>query len=177
MRRVQFLAASAVALGLALSVSAAFGATGVVKRGTPVPLVLKKSLSTRTARVGQAVGLTTHGPLTLAGRVIVPTGTPVPGTITKVVKPSGFGKNARVYVALGSLRSTTGSTIALSTLKTPKKFKGDTGGAAAGAGLLVLGPVGAVGGIFVKGSEMTFAADRPFNAYVASDTSVLLPQR
>ncbi|HEY3282450.1 MAG TPA: hypothetical protein VGN26_09270 [Armatimonadota bacterium] len=104
----------------------------------------------------------------------MPSGTEVWGTISKVIKPSGFGKNARVHGALSNLPVPRGVRVPLNTLKTPRKLKGETGGAATGAGVLVLGPVGAAGGILVKGSDMVFQPGRPFQAEVASDTPVNL---
>lgn len=163
-----------VGLSVVAASQASWAKTVIVKEGTKVPLVLREKLSTSTARKGQKVDLLTYQPLVVGGRTVVPKGTPVVGTVTKVIQPSGFGKNARIYLALNNLKGPGGVRLPLDTLKTPRKFKGDTAGAASGAGVLVLGPVGAVGGILVKGKEMVFTPGRPFEAAIAADTPVNL---
>lgn len=59
----------------------------VVPANTTIPLVLRNTISTRTADVGQTIYCDTIFPITVGNRIIIPDGSYVKGSVTQVVRP------------------------------------------------------------------------------------------
>ena len=65
----------------------AFGLSFDLTEGTKIPLSLINSISTKQAVEGDRVYMETAFPVLQNGRVIVPVGSYVAGTVTKVKRP------------------------------------------------------------------------------------------
>jgi type IV secretion system protein VirB10 len=134
----------------------------IVERGTRVPLSLINSVSTKHASPGDRLYLETVFPILVNGRIVIPPGSWVAGTVTDVKRPGRIKGRGELYVRFDSLTLPNGVTRdfrarigaldgrASETLeKEEGKIKGDTnrGGdartageaAAAGASIGVIG--------------------------------------
>jgi type IV secretion system protein VirB10 len=82
----------------------------VIPFGTRIPLVLVNSVSTRTSQVGDRVYLQTSFPISANGRIVVPEGTYVTGTITQVKRPGRIRGRGELYVRFDTLMLRNGVT-------------------------------------------------------------------
>lgn len=77
---------------------------------TAIPLSLKKTLSSRTAYVGQAVYCETVYPITVGNRIVIPVGTYVKGAVTQVIRPGRVKGKAQIGLRFESLTLPNGTT-------------------------------------------------------------------
>jgi type IV secretion system protein VirB10 len=139
----------------------------VIPAGTKVPLAMINSVSTKTASQGERIYLETVFPILANGRIVIPPGSYVAGTVTDVKRPGRVKGRGELYVRFDSLTLPNGVTrdfrarmgsldgTAPDTLdKTEGKVKSEgnkagdlkTIGEAAGAGAGVGGLAGAAAG-------------------------------
>jgi len=81
-----------------------------VKTGTRIPLTLLNSISTRHSEVGDTVYLQTAFPVLVRGRIVIPVGTYVTGTVTEVKRPNRAKGSAELYVRFDALTLPNGVT-------------------------------------------------------------------
>jgi len=139
----------------------------LVPAGTKVPLSMINSISTKTAAEGERIYLETVFPILANGRIVIPPGSYVAGTVTSVKRPGRVHGRGELYVRFDSLTLPNGVTrdfrarigsldgTAPDTLdKSEGKVKSDgnkagdvkTIGEAAGAGAGIGGLAGAAAG-------------------------------
>lgn len=82
----------------------------VVKPGTRVPLSLINSVSTKSAAEGDRVYLETVFPVVQDGRVVIPPGSYVAGTVTQVKRPGRVKGRGELYLRFDSLTLPNGVT-------------------------------------------------------------------
>ena len=81
-----------------------------VETGTKVPLSLINSVSTKHSIVGDRVYLETVFPVLVNGRIVVPVGSYVAGTVTQIKKPGRVKGRGELYVRFDSLTLPNGVT-------------------------------------------------------------------
>jgi len=81
-----------------------------IPAGTKVPLQLINSVSTKTAEVGDRVYLQTNFPILADGRIVIPPGSYVTGTVTQVKRGGKVKGRAELYVRFDALTLTNGVT-------------------------------------------------------------------
>jgi type IV secretion system protein VirB10 len=81
-----------------------------VETGTKVPLSLINSVSTKHSAEGDRVYLETVFPVLVNGRIVVPVGSYVAGTVTQVKKPGRVKGRGELYVRFDSLTLPNGVT-------------------------------------------------------------------
>ena len=82
----------------------------IVAAGTRIPLSLINSVSTKSAAEGDRVYLETVFPIVLNGRVVIPPGSYVAGTITSVKRPGRVKGRGELYLRFDSLTLPNGVT-------------------------------------------------------------------
>jgi len=90
------------------------------------------------------------------GLLVLAKGAPGRGYVTKVSQAKNFGRDAKVVIDFKSMRAMDGSDVAVclgDEAKEQMKSMGMAAGASL-AGIAVLGPLGVVGGAFVKGKNI-----------------------
>jgi type IV secretion system protein VirB10 len=75
----------------------------VVASRTRIPLVLVNSVSTKTSSVGDQVYLQTSFPISADGRIVIPEGSYVTGTITQVKRPGKVKGRGEIYLRFDTL--------------------------------------------------------------------------
>lgn len=104
MRVLIFLMAMAAPAGLpAQQAEPPVERTYVVDTGTRILLNLLNSVSTKTAAEGDRVYLATGFPVLVGGRVVVPPGSYVAGTVTSVKRAGKMKGRAELYVRFDTL--------------------------------------------------------------------------
>jgi type IV secretion system protein VirB10 len=81
-----------------------------VKTGTRIPLYLLNGISTKHSETGDAVYLQTAFPVLVRGRIVIPVGTYVTGTVTEVKRPSRAKGPAELYVRFETMTLPNGVT-------------------------------------------------------------------
>ena len=84
--------------------------TYVVEPGTRIPLSLINSVSTKNAVEGDRVYLESAFPITANGRIVIPPGSYVTGTVTQVKRPGRIKGRAELYLRFDSLMLPNGVT-------------------------------------------------------------------
>ena len=98
-------------LSLAVTVSAA-----EIPAGTHVLLRMEHSVSSRTAKAGDGVHLRTSTPVSVDGRIELPVGTWVSGTIQRVERRGRLHGQGRLEIGLETLLLPTGTAVSISPL-------------------------------------------------------------
>jgi len=95
------------AMVVALAAGAAWSQTEspdfVVKTGTPVPLALINSVSTKHAAAGDRVYLETVFPILVNGKIVIPPGAYVSGSVTQVKRPGRVHGRGELYIRFDSM--------------------------------------------------------------------------
>jgi len=109
----------------------------VVPAGTKIPLTLINSLSTKHSSEGDRVYLQTAFPITFDGRIVIPRGSYVTGTVTEAKRPGKVKGKGEIFLRFDSLtlpngttrdfRSRLGGTDAGQFDRAEGKIKGDGG--------------------------------------------------
>ena len=97
----------------------------VVPAGTKVPLALVNSLSTKHSGEGDRVYLQTTFPVVIDGRIIIPRGSYVAGTVSEVKRPGRIKGKGELFLRFDSLTLPNGAT---------RDFRARLGGADAESG-------------------------------------------
>ncbi len=119
------LIAIAFAAGL-LAAQDAAPASGeyTVAAGTKLPLSLINSVSTKHSELGDRVYLETAFPILVNGRIVIPVGSWVMGTVTEVKKPGRVKGRGELYIRFDNLTLPNGVT---------REFRSRMGGMDAGS--------------------------------------------
>jgi hypothetical protein len=84
--------------------------TYTVTLGTKIPLTLINSISTKHSAVGDRVYLQTAFPVLVNGRIVIPVGSYVAGSVTQIKKPGRVKGKGELYVRFDSLTLPNGVT-------------------------------------------------------------------
>lgn len=105
----------------------------IIPRGTRVPLVLINSVSTKHAAAGDRVYLESVYPVAIEGKILIPPGTYVSGSVTEVKRPGRVKGRGELYIRFeqmilpnGTIRDFTGRVGALDG-RSPEGFDRDEG--------------------------------------------------
>lgn len=82
----------------------------VLEPGTRVPLSMINSVSTKQSAVGDRIYLETVFPIMVDGRIVIPPGSYVAGTVTDVKRPGRVAGRGEIYVRFDSLTLPNGVT-------------------------------------------------------------------
>jgi len=148
--RIKFLTVIAAAM------ISAFTFAQNMPEGTPVMLSFDQSVSSKTARKGDQVKFHVFEDVKVDGKTVIRQGTHVTGVISRVGKSGIFGKNGKLEFTLSPVK-VHNHWVTLEPKSKGKEYKGsrtDHAAEASGGGLILLGPVGLVGGAFVKGKSL-----------------------
>lgn len=168
-----------VAICLALGASALPGAAADpdlvnLPGGTLVQLRITDPVSTREARAGDTVSMRVSEDVYLGTRLLIRKGETTSATISEVRSPRNWGRSGRIGFELGAVKAVDGTQVALgpwSRQKDGQQSMGYAAGATVG-GAALLGPVGLVGGMFIKGKHVDIPAGQEFKAAVRWDVAV-----
>ena len=137
------------------------GVVPVQKVTLPKDSVIKieftEQLGNKISKVGDEVAFKAADNLYVNDVLVLPKGTTGVGKIKKVVQPGMFGKDGRVDIDFMYIYGVDGTKIPVFVGELAKQQAKSYAGAAGAAigGMIILGPVGVIGGAFVKGSSVT----------------------
>jgi hypothetical protein len=131
--------------------------TVYVPAGTRVGLQFVTPVDSSRITPGTRVQFKVIANVVSGRRVIIRSGTPVTGTVTKVTKPGMFGQSSTVVIGFLNATAVDGRPIRLQDVTVSKATVSNSRVGAAGAaaaGAIVLGPVGLLAGALVRGGSV-----------------------
>lgn len=136
---------------------------------TLVRVSLAKTVDSGKAKVGDIINYRVVEDVMVDGRVVIPVGVNAQAKVTEVSSAGHLGKNGRVVVDFGRITSLDGTPILLKVDETATQQNKslELAAGASMAGIVLLGPIGLVGGYFVKGKDVVIEANTQF--YVETD--------
>lgn len=82
----------------------------VVPAGTTIPVVMRNTINTRTAQVGQAIYCQSIYPITVNDRIVIPAGTYLKGAVTQVIRPGRVKGRAQIGLRFDTITLPSGIT-------------------------------------------------------------------
>ena len=139
-----------------------------IPKGTILQVELTKELSSKKAKVGDAVPLRLVENLIVNDVIVVPAGSEVKGVVTKARKAGGLGRGGKLEFTIVSVKTINGVEI-------PLQYTKGEHGAGDGGAVAVVAFVSIVGGIFMKGKNVVYNEGLKFDAQVTADTDLKVP--
>jgi hypothetical protein len=139
-----------------------------------IKIKIMTKLDTKSSRAGDAVAFQAVEDVYVGGLLVVGKGAPGIGKVTKVEPAKNFGRDAKMEVSFDSIAAIDGTNIDTflgEKAKEETKSLATAAGATV-AGLVILGPIGIVGGAFVHGQDITIPAGTVLYIQTKSDTEV-----
>lgn len=141
-----------------------------IEAETLVMIRLEAEVNSRTNRVGQLIPYKVARDVTIDDRLVIPRGTRGEAKVTNVQSAGGLGKSGRVELDFGTITALDGTKVRLQVAEKAAKENTEMAAAASIGGLVLLGPIGLVGGLFVRGDHHVIPAGTEF--YVEVDRPV-----
>lgn len=125
-------------------------------KDTPVKVEFTEELTSREDKAGKQVHFKIADNVYVGDVLVLPKGATGDGTIRKVVQPRSFGRDARIDIEFTHVYALDGSKIPVYIGEVAKQEAKTAAGAAGAAigGMIILGPIGALGGAFVTGKAV-----------------------
>lgn len=136
-----------------------------IPKDTILSIELTEPISSKTMKKGNPVPLQLKDDLVVNDVVVAPAGTKVEGVVTDAKKNGMFGRSGKLEFSITSLETINGVKIPLQYVV--KKEAGSDGGAVA-----VAAAVSVVGGLFMKGKNVSFDKGTLFDARVTKNTDL-----
>lgn len=139
---------------------------------TVFKISLNDDVSSKTNEVGDPVTFTVQEDVMVGDVLVLPRGSQGSGVVTKVTRPKSFGRSGALDISFDQVFSVDDDAIP-TVLGPEAKEKLKMEAAAVGAstiGALALGPIGLVGGFFVKGKDVSLPAGT--NLYIETQEAV-----
>jgi len=145
-----------------------------VPQNTLVKIALAEELTTKNVKKGDTVHFTVADDVIVDGRLIFAKGEPGTAVVEKVQQARNFGRNAKLELTDYKVKSMDG-TIADAYVgeEAQKEMKQLAMAAGASlAGIVLLGPIGIIGGAFVKGKDIDLPAGTEMYVQTSADESL-----
>ena len=147
----------------------------VIPAGTIVTMKNLDPLDSETLQKGDIVRFSVAEVVMVGNVIAIPRGMEADGTATTVRKAGRFGRDGKIEITYSTVRAADGTPVPLTVgEKTKEQYKRTAGAVgASAAGAIILGPVGLVGGLFVKGNDVNIPAGTTMYAEVKMATEVI----
>lgn len=148
--------------------------TVVLPKDSLIKVKFMEDINSKTNQQGDTIDFIVDDNVYVGDALVLPKGAKGYGQIKKIVQPRIFGRDARIDLDFSHVVAVNGGAVPVMVGDLAKQ-QAKTAAGAAGAsigGMILFGPVGVVGGAFVKGSSVTIPAGTNTYVQVAEDTSV-----
>ncbi|HLT59512.1 MAG: hypothetical protein LOD91_01925 [Limnochordales bacterium] len=140
---------------------------------TLVKVHLLTEIHSGSAEVGQRVRYRVVDDVMVDNRIVIPAGSEGEGRVTGVQRRGAFGQSGRVEVDWGTVPAIDGTPIKLNVSVRAAEQNQQLAVAASMAGVVLLGPVGLVGGLFVQGQDHVVPVGTQFFVEVSQEAQAL----
>jgi len=131
-------------------------------------------LNTRTSRSGDEIVFQVTDDIYVDGSLIIAKGAQGAGKVKKVEGSRNFGRDARMEISFDTIDAIDGSkipTVVGEKAKAENKSLATAAGASV-AGMMILGPLGIVGGAFVHGKDVDIPVDTEVYIQIKEQTNL-----
>lgn len=137
-------------------------------------IAFTSEMSTKMSRQGDVVTFKAADNLYVNDVLVLPKGATGVGEVKKVVQPGIFGKDGRIDINFTYIYGVDGTKIPVTVGELAKQKAESIAGAAGAAigGMIILGPVGLVGGAFVKGNSVVIPVGCETYVQTAEDATM-----
>jgi hypothetical protein len=145
-----------------------------ISKDALIKIKMATKLDTRTTRYGDAVIFQAAEDIYAGGVLVIGKGAQGIGKVSKVEQKGNFGRDAKLEIAFESIEAIDGTAVEVimgEKAKEETKSMAKAAGATV-AGLVILGPIGVVGGAFVHGQDIIIAAGTELYVQAKGDTEV-----
>lgn len=130
--------------------------SSVITKDSLIKIKTLSTLNSKQSRVGDSVALGVAEDVYIGGILVLPKGATGTGKVVKVTPSKNFGRDAKLEISFDNVVAMDGSLV--NTFMGEKaKEETQSMAKAAGAsvaGMVVLGPVGVIGGAFISGKDV-----------------------
>lgn len=143
-------------------------------KDTLLKIAFTDTFSSRDSKVGDEVRFKAIDNLYVNDVLVLPKGATGVGTIKKIRKPKAFGRDGRVDINFVHIYALDGTKVPIYVGDLAEQEAKTAAGAAGVAvgGMILLGPVGAIGGAFVKGKQVEIPAGTVTVVQTSADTEI-----
>ena len=145
-----------------------------VAANTLVKIALAEEITTKNVKKGDTVHFTVADDVIVDGRLIFAKGEPGTAVVEKVQQARNFGRNAKLELTDYKVKSMDGTVVDAyvgEEAKNEMKQYAMAAGASL-AGIVLLGPIGIIGGAFVKGKDIDLPAGTEMYVQTSTDESL-----
>lgn len=145
-----------------------------IGKDTLVKIRLVTPLDTKTSRAGDIVSFQAADDIYVGGILVIAKGAEGFGKVTKIEPSKNFGRDAKLEISYDSLMAVDGNSVDMylgEKAKEETKSMATAAGASV-AGMILLGPVGIVGGAFVHGQDFSVPAGTELFIQTKNETDV-----
>jgi uncharacterized protein (UPF0264 family) len=149
-------------------------AAATLNKDMLIKIKLNSALDTRNSRVGDEVLFEAAEDVYSGGILVIAKGVAGKGKITKIEPSKNFGRDAQIEVGFDSIATIDGSTLDTFMGEKAKKETLSLAKAAGAtvAGMVILGPIGVVGGAFVQGKDTAIPAGTEMYIQTKADNDI-----
>lgn len=146
----------------------------VLPKDLLIKISLTQSLDSRTAREGEIVSFKAEDNIYIGNYLVIPKGAIAHGKIVKVSRAKNFGINGNIKIEYTDIQTIDNreAPIIVGKLAEEATKSLATAAGASMAGMIILGPIGIIGGVFIKGKEYEVPAGAVLYVQVAEDVLV-----
>ena len=143
-----------------------------VAANTLVKVALAEEVTTKSVKKGDTVHFTVADDVIVDGRLIFAKGEPGTAVVEKVQQARNFGRNAKLELTDYQVKSMDGTLVDAYVGEEAKEEMKQYAMAAGAslAGIIILGPIGVIGGAFVKGKDIDMPAGTEMYIQTKGDT-------
>jgi len=145
-----------------------------VPTDTLVKIALVTPIKSQELKVGDTVKYQVAEDVMINGTLVFAKGAPGKGTVNKVTQARNFGRDAKVEIGFDQTTAIDGSTVTTFLGEKAKQEMKSVAMAAGAtvAGMVLLGPIGAVTGAFINGKNINIEAGTELYIQTKTDTTV-----
>ena len=146
----------------------------IVPKNTLIKVALVDPVNTKNLKKGDVIRYKVASDVIVDGKLVFAKGEPGDGTVLKVKQARNFGRDAELEIDYKQTKSIDGtyvSTFMGEESKEQMKSMAMAAGASL-AGIIILGPIGVIGGAFVKGKNIDLPAGTEFYIQTKADTQL-----
>jgi len=145
-----------------------------VPKNTLIKVALVDPVNTKNLKKGDAIRYKVAADVIVDGKLIFAKGEPGDGVVTNVKQARNFGRNAKLDIDYKQTKAIDGTYVATFMGEEAKQEMKNLAMAAGAslAGMVILGPIGVIGGAFVNGKNIDLPEGTEFYIQTKNDTTL-----
>lgn len=146
----------------------------VLPKDSLLKVKFMSDISSKANQMGEQIDFVVDDNVYVGETLVLPKGAKGYGTIKKIVPARSFGRDARIDLDFSHVIAIDGTKVPVYVGELAKQEAKTVAGAAGASigGMIIFGPIGVVGGAFVKGQSVTIPAGTNTFVQVTKDTEV-----